>query len=80
MTKITLDKIVNYIFPTRDNLSEIGAFYYPSYRGLSSNIRRNLSAEAVDAMQYTLQNKYKLKSAFKKAYIRMLLYLGEKIK
>lgn len=55
-------------------------FDYPDYAGLPKKIVNQLSPEAVDAMQYVLQESFVRKRDFSRAYKKTLIDLGEKLR
>jgi hypothetical protein len=80
----TFQRIVDHVFPTRKAYFDLGIspynwleWGYPDYGGLPYSIYKTLSSEAVDAMQDILQDTYKRKRDFAKAYRDRLRELGE---
>jgi len=88
----TFQNIVDYMFPIREKYRhKPGTFYmrygvfglpfdYPDYAGLHKKVVNQLSPEAVDAMQYVLQESFVRKRDFSRAYKKTLIDLGEKLR
>lgn len=77
----TFNKIVNHVFPTRKLYNKEGKDWqwdYPDYGGLPKSISHTLSSEAVDAMQDVIQDSFKRKRDFARAYRDRLRDLGER--
>ena len=85
----TFQKMVDYVFPIRQSYRRINDFVvvrerldfdYPDYAELPKKIVNQLSPEAVDAMQYVLQEHFVRKRDFSRAYKKTLIDLGEKLR
>lgn len=76
----SFQRIVDHVFPTRKLYNKEGEdlqWDYPDYGGLPKNISDTLSSEAVDAMQDIIQDSFKRKRDFARAYRDRLRDLGE---
>lgn len=75
----TFNRIVDHVFPTRKKYFGMWGdqWDFPDYGGLPASIYNTLSSEAVDAMQDILQDAFKRKRDFARAYRDRLRDLGE---
>lgn len=75
----TFKCIVDHVFPTRKKYYGVDGLMWdwPDYGGLPAKIYKTLSVEAVDAMQYILNERFKNKREFARAYKKKLFQLGE---